>query len=186
MKKPDSIEFWANAPNMITLGRMVLVPAVVAAIASRYWLLAFCLFVVAGLSDALDGWLAKRFDLRTELGAYIDPLADKALLASIYAALAWRGVAPVSLAVLIVFRDVMIVGAVMVSWLLQKPVTIRPLFISKANTVAQIAFAAAILGAESFSFELSSWFVIGLYGVAALTLASLAAYLSSWLSHMSV
>jgi cardiolipin synthase len=185
MQKKESIELWANAPNLITLGRMVLVPAVVAAIASRFWTLAFALFLIAGLSDALDGWLAKRFDLRTELGAYLDPLADKALLASIYASLAWEGIAPVSLAVLVVFRDVMIVGAVMVSWLLQKPVRIRPLFISKANTAAQIVFAAAVLGAESFAIGLTSWFDIGLYGVAALTLASLAAYLSRWLSHMN-
>ena len=74
----------ASLPNLISLGRLVLVPIIVALIVQPEWWLAFLLFVVAGISDAVDGWLAKRFDLRTEVGAYLDPIADKALLVSIY------------------------------------------------------------------------------------------------------
>ena len=174
-----------SLPNLITLGRLVLVPAVITMIASDQWVGAFACFLVAGISDGIDGWLAKRFHLRTELGAYLDPLADKALLISIYVSLAWVHVAPVSLAVLVVFRDVMIIGAVIVSWVLGNPVEIRPLFISKANTTVQIVFAAGVLAAESFSIQLGPIFQISVYIVAALTLASAAAYLSQWLRHMS-
>ena len=185
MSKKVQFNLFRSLPNLITLGRLVLVPAVVAMIAAGDWEFAFAGFVVAGASDGVDGWLAKRFNLRTELGAYLDPLADKALLMSIYISLAWVDVAPVSLAVLVVFRDVMIIGAVIVSWVMENPVAIRPLLVSKANTVVQIAFAAVVLAAKTFSISLGLWFSICIYAVAALTLASLAAYLSQWLKHMS-
>ena len=76
-----------SIPNLITLGRIILVPAVVWAIISGEMLVAFALFLVAGISDAVDGFLAKRFHMASELGAYLDPLADKALIVSIYVAL---------------------------------------------------------------------------------------------------
>jgi cardiolipin synthase (CMP-forming) len=185
MSKTVGSNLFRNLPNLITVGRLVLVPAVVAAIDMRYWTLAFVGFLVAGVSDGVDGWLAKRFSLRTELGAYLDPLADKALLVSIWAALAWVGTAPVSLVVFIVFRDVMIVGAVIVSWVMDQPVAIRPLLVSKATTALQITVAAAALAAKSFAVPLGTWFTVCGYAVAALTVASLAAYLSQWLKHMS-
>lgn len=183
-KQTDSALF-RNLPNLITLGRLVLVPAVIAMIASYQWPAAFGGFLIAGVSDGVDGWLAKRFALRTELGAYLDPLADKALLISIFVALAWIQVIPVSLAVLVAFRDVMIIGAVIVSWVMSNPVEIRPLFISKANTALQISFAAGVLAAKSFAMPLGPWFQACIYLVAALTLASAAAYLTQWLKHMS-
>ena len=185
MVKHPSRGVLRHAPNLITVGRIVLAPIVVASIAGESWTLAFAGFVLAGISDAVDGWLAKRFGLGTELGAYLDPLADKALLVSIYVALAWVGAVPVWLAVMIVFRDVMIVGAVIVSWVMGNPVLIRPLLVSKANTAAQIVFAACILAAMSFAFSLAPWAAPLAALVAALTLASLAAYLLQWLKHMS-
>lgn len=177
---------FASLPNLISLGRLVLVPIIVTLIVQPEWELAFALFVVAGVSDAVDGWLAKRFDLRSELGSYLDPLADKALLVSIYVSLAIVGVLPSAIAILVVSRDVMIVGAVMVSWVLDKPVAIRPLLVSKLNTLAQIAFASAVLAAKAFSLPLGLWFTISLYVVAALTLASAAAYLTQWVRHMEL
>ena len=74
---------YTSLPNLITLGRLVLVPVVIAMISAQRWEVACVIFVLAGVSDAVDGWLAKTFDLRTELGAYLDPVADKALLMSI-------------------------------------------------------------------------------------------------------
>ena len=109
-------------------------------------LLAFIVFVIAGVSDAIDGFLAKRFDMATELGAYLDPLADKALLVSIYVTLAMLGKMPAWLTIVVVSRDIMIVGAIVLSWVLGKPVTIRPLRVSKLNTAAQIVLAALVLG----------------------------------------
>jgi len=177
--------FLASLPNLITLGRLILVPLVIAMISNGRWLEAFVVFLIAGVSDAVDGFVAKRFDLRTELGAYLDPVADKALLVSIYVALALAQVVPGTLAIFVVARDIMIVGAVIISWVLHKPIAIRPLLISKLNTTAQIAFAAAVLGAKAFRLDLGLWFNASIALVAALTVASTAAYLKHWLDHMS-
>jgi len=171
-------------PNLITIGRLVLVPFVVAMIVQKDWDLAFFAFVLAGLSDAVDGYVARRFDLRSDLGAYLDAIADKALLVSIYVTLAIVGVIPSWLAIVVVSRDIMIVGAIVLSWLLDKPVPIRPLFLSKLNTTAQIAFAAFILGAAAFDLMLGGLVSPLSFGVAALTAASAAAYLAQWLDHM--
>jgi cardiolipin synthase len=183
-----------NIPNLITVMRLMLVPVAVVMIAAQAWGWAFAAFAVAGLSDGLDGFIARRFDVRSELGAYLDALADKALLMSIFIALALSHVLPVWIAILVVARDLMILGAVIVSWFLDKPVQIRPLWISKLNTAAQITFAGAALAAMAFG-DLKGimafgdlkgiWFEPMLYGVMALTLASTAAYLTQWLRHMS-
>jgi cardiolipin synthase len=175
---------FAMIPNLITIGRLVRVPFVVAMIVQKDWDLAFFAFVLAGLSDAVDGFIARRFDLRSDLGAYLDAIADKALLVSIYVTLAIVGVIPSWLAIVVVFRDIMIVGAIVLSWLMDNPVPIRPLFLSKLNTTAQIAFAALILGASAFDFALIDWIGTLSFGVAALTAASAAAYLAQWLGHM--
>jgi len=176
---------FANLPNLITLARLLLTPLVVNMIVAHRFVAAFVIFVVAGVSDGIDGFIAKRFDLRTELGAYLDPLADKALLASIYITLAVIGALTPAIAILVVSRDLMILFAVVVSWLMDKPVEIRPVFVSKFNTVAQIAFAALLLGARAFGFEVV--FVQEVLGwvVACSTLASGAVYIAQWLEHMS-
>ena len=174
----------AMIPNLITIGRLVLVPFVVAMIVQKDWDFAFFAFVVAGISDGVDGYIARRFDLRSDLGAYLDAIADKALLVSIYVTLAIVGVIPSWLAIVVVSRDIMIVGAIVLSWLLDKPVPIRPLFLSKLNTTSQIAFAALILGTAAFDLVLGSWISPLSFAVAALTAASAAAYLAQWLDHM--
>ncbi|MDB5571731.1 MAG: CDP-alcohol phosphatidyltransferase [Hyphomicrobiales bacterium] len=177
---------FASLPNLISLGRLILVPVVIVLILQPAWGAAFVVFLVAGVSDAVDGWLAKRFNLRSELGSYLDPLADKALLMSIYISLAAVGVLPAAIAIIVVARDLMIMGAVMVSWVMDKPVVIRPLLVSKLNTLVQIALATAVLFAKAAQWELGLWFVAMLYLVATLTLASAAAYLTQWLRHMDI
>ena len=144
---------FANLPNLITLVRLLLTPMAVTMIVSQRFVAAFLIFVAAGASDAVDGFIARRFDLRSELGSYLDPLADKALVNSMYIALAMIGVVWPALAILVVSRDLMILAAVLVSWLLGKPVAIRPVWISKFNTLAQIAFAALALGARAFGYD---------------------------------
>ena len=98
-----------SIPNIITLGRILLVPVIVWAIASGQMAIAFVLFIIAGVSDAVDGFLAKRFNMASEIGALLDPLADKALLVSIYVALGISGAVPRWLVILVVSRDIMIV-----------------------------------------------------------------------------
>ncbi len=174
-----------NIPNLITLGRILLVPVIVWAIGSGQLTIAFLLFLVAGLSDAVDGFLAKHFNMQTELGALLDPIADKALLVSIYVALGIAGEIPRWLVILVVSRDIMIVGAVIVSWLVDRPIPMKPLMVSKLNTVVQVLFAALVLAALGFGFGLEPWNWVFMGLVATLTLLSVAAYLREWVRHMN-
>jgi cardiolipin synthase (CMP-forming) len=174
-----------SIPNLITLGRILLVPIVVWAIASGAMWIAFVLFLGAGLSDAVDGYLAKRFNMTTELGAYLDPLADKALIVSIYITLGIYGLIPGWLVILVVSRDIMIVGAVMLSWLVGTPVKVKPLLVSKLNTAAQIVFACVVLGTLGFAYPLPKVSMVLMALVAALTLLSVAAYVAEWVRHMN-
>jgi cardiolipin synthase len=172
-------------PNLITILRLMLVPLVVLMIVQGRLQTAFVLFVVAGISDAVDGAIARRFNMKSELGAYLDPLADKALIVSIYVALAITNVIPAWLTILVVARDIMIVSAVIISWVMDKPVEIAPIIVSKLNTGAQIAFAALVLGARGFDYAGGPAFEVAQVGVATLTLASMGAYLALWFRHMS-
>ena len=174
-----------NIPNLITLGRILLVPVVVWAIMTGEMRIAFLLFLAAGISDAVDGFLAKRFHMKSELGAYLDPLADKALIVSIYISLGIATALPIFLVILVVSRDIMIVSAFLLSLLVGKPMPIRPLMVSKANTAAQIVLAVLVLAEQAFSFNvaLASQLMIAL--VAILTLLSIAFYLAEWVRHMN-
>ena len=175
-----------SIPNLITLGRVILVPVV-------FWLLltgelkaAFLTFVVAGISDAVDGFLAKRFKWETELGAYLDPLADKLLIVCIFIALGVTNRLPSWLVITVVSRDVLIVIAVVLSWLLDHPTPMKPLAVSKINTVAQIVLAGTVLADEAFELRLNGPVQLLTLVVAATTVASLVAYLRIWLRHMTV
>lgn len=172
-------------PNLITIARLILVPLVIVMIVNARWDAAFFLFVAAGVSDAIDGFIARRFDMRSELGAYLDPVADKALIVSLYITLAIVGIIPVWLVIVVVSRDLMIITAVILSWLMAKPVTIAPIVVSKLNTAAQIVFAALVLGSKSFGIEVGAAMPAAQIVVAALTLASMGAYLALWLRHMA-
>ncbi len=146
---------------------------------------AFVLFLVAGVSDAVDGFLAKRFDMTSELGAYLDPLADKTLIVSIYVALGIAGTIPYWLVILVVSRDIMIVGAVMLSRLVGSPLKVKPLLVSKLNTVAQIVLACVVLGALSFEVGAEPLLDVLMAVVTVTTLLSIAAYVREWVRHMN-
>lgn len=174
-----------SIPNIITLGRILLVPIVVWAISQGLMWLAFVLFLAAGVSDAVDGFLAKRFNMTTVLGAYLDPLADKALIVSIYVTLGVNGLIPRWLVILVVSRDILIIGGIMLSWVMGSPLKIKPLLVSKLNTVAQIAFACTVLASLGFHFEIPLLTLLLTGLVAALTLLSVAAYVAEWVRHMN-
>ncbi len=174
-----------SIPNFITLFRIILVPVVFWLVVSERPGLAFVAFVIAGISDAIDGYLAKRYHWESELGAYLDPLADKLLIVSIFVALGVQGDLPSWLVIAVVSRDLLIVAAVLLSWVLGKPVRIAPLMVSKANTLAQIVLASVVLANLAFGLGWDVAITILVWTVAALTLASLAAYLRLWLEHMS-
>jgi cardiolipin synthase len=172
-------------PNLITILRLILVPVVVVMIDQGRWGAAFALFALAGVSDGVDGFIARRFNMRTEFGAYIDPLADKALLVSIYVSLSVAGVLPGWVAIIVVSRDIMIFAAILVSRLMDRPMEIRPLVISKLNTAAQIAFAGLLLGTMAFGMGTSHLLDWGSWFVVVLTVVSAGAYLARWLRHMA-
>jgi len=172
-------------PNLISVFRLLIVPIVIVMILEDRWLAAFVLFLVAGVSDGIDGWIARRFDMRSELGAVIDPLADKAMLVSVYVTLAVVGALEEWLVVLVVSRDVMIVLAYVVSWIMARPIPAKPIFASKVNTALLIVYAVTILAANAFGFTLGPLDEILSVGIAVLTVFTLGAYLVMWLRHMS-
>ena len=160
-------------------------PVVIWAITAGEMRIAFALFVAAGISDAVDGFLAKRFGMSTELGAYLDPLADKAMLVSIYIALGIADAIPRWLVILVVSRDIMIVSAVILSWVVDKPVALKPLRVSKLNTVAQILLACVVLAALGFQFNADIAVLLLTALVTVLTLLSVAFYVREWVRHMN-
>lgn len=177
-----------SIPNVITLGRLLVVPVIIVLMLDNSYGLSFILFALAGISDGIDGFIAKRFDQATRLGAYLDPIADKALLVSIYIALGYQDHIEIWLVIVIVSRDLLIIGAVVLSYLVDHPLDISPLMISKANTVAQIAFAGIVLailsqdqmsGAEVIFTPLS-------YVVAVTTVLSGAVYMKGWIQSVAL
>jgi cardiolipin synthase len=174
-----------NIPNLISVVRLLLVPLCVWLMISEAYGWAFITFMTAGASDGIDGYLARRFDWRTKLGAYLDPLADKALLVSVFVTLGFLKLIPSWLAILVVSRDALIVGAVLLSRLMDHPVNVRPLMVSKVNTVAQILFAVAVLGVAALGKPIAHLVDYGGIGVALLTALSGAAYLRAWLRHVA-
>jgi cardiolipin synthase len=174
-----------SLPNLITLGRILLVPVIIWAITSGQMAAAFVLFFIAGLSDAVDGFLAKRFNMQSEIGALLDPLADKCLLVSIYIALAMTADVPRWLVILVVSRDIIIIGAVIVSWLVDRPIPMKPLMVSKLNTVAQVGYAGLVLASLGFGFVFTPFDTILMAIVTVLTLLSVSLYLVEWVRHMN-
>jgi cardiolipin synthase len=169
-----------NLPNLITMGRLLSVPLTIWLILVGHYGIAFGVFVVAGLSDALDGYIAKRFDRRTRLGALLDPIADKALLASVYVTLGLEAQLPSWLVILVVFRDAMIVGGYV---LIQSTAASRqfdPLYISKINTTLQIVLVAFVLARLGLGFGDGPVTVALVTAVAVTTVLSGASYFVRW------
>jgi len=163
-------------PNAITFARLCAVPAAVWLVLQGRLDAAFWVFVAAGISDAVDGWLARVSNSRSRLGAILDPVADKALLVSIYVTLAAVGVLPDWLAILVVFRDLLIVGGVLVLYVLGQPPTIQPNLLSKANTALQITLAAAALLVAGYGLSAGGLIELLVLATAATTFASGAVY----------
>jgi cardiolipin synthase (CMP-forming) len=166
-----------SAPNVISIGRLLAVPLAVWLIVTDRMQLAFWVFVCAGVSDGLDGFIAKRFNRRTVLGAYLDPLADKALLVAVYVALGYARHLPDWLVILVVFRDLAIIGGALLLYMLGQSLKVAPLMISKFNTFAQVLLAAVVLAEIGFGLPGQLYSNLLVYVVGATTLISGIAYL---------
>lgn len=139
-------------PNAISLMRIALVPPTLYLIINGEYGWAMLLFWVAGASDGIDGYLAVRFDWGSRLGALLDPIADKLLVAGMFITLAYTGHIPVWLATIVIFRDVVIIGGATAYNFIVKPVPGEPTRISKINTVLQMLYLLFVLSRAAFGW----------------------------------
>jgi len=179
-RQAASIWLELNLPNLITLGRLLSVPLAVWLIIEARYGVAFWIFVGAGISDALDGYIAKRFDRRTRLGALLDPIADKALLVGVYVTLGIAGQLPHWLVILVVLRDVLILGGFALIQATAAPQHLGPLFVSKVNTSVQIALVGFVLARLGLGIDEGTVTPILIAAAALTTVLSGLSYLLRW------
>ncbi len=146
-------------PNVITALRILLVAPIAVALAHRQLLAAIVLFGIAAISDLADGFLAKRFAWQSELGAVLDPAADKLLLATVFITLAYLGLVPLWLMAAAVARDAVIVLGALLYRLCFGVLNVRPSVVSKFNTLCQAGFIMAVVGRAEFSIP-PAWMVM--------------------------
>ncbi len=181
---PERQVFHLTLPNFITIARLIGVPLIVWLMIADRFHAAMLLFVLAGVTDAADGFIAKRFNARSVLGAYLDPVADKALLVSVFVTLGFKGVLPAWLIVLVVSRDLFIIGALLLAYVLGSPMAVKPLWVSKVNTVAQIVLIGFVLADRAGLHLFEPLIDLMIVVVAVLTVASAGGYLVGWVRHM--
>lgn len=142
-----------NIPNLLTLLRILLVPLIVILLMDGAYLPALLVFLFAGITDGLDGFLARVLDQKTVLGAYLDPLADKALITSSFVTLSILGSIPGWLTVLVITRDLMILVGISLLALLSIPFEIHPVAVSKLTTAFQIFTVFMVLLMKNIAWE---------------------------------
>ena len=170
-----------SIPNLISLARLMAVPVMIYLILNGYYFGAFWLFVAAGVSDAVDGYIAKQLGQATILGSFLDPLADKALLVGVYITLGQENLLPSWLVIMVVFRDLVIIGGVVLLHISTNSVKMKPLIVSKINTAAQILLVAIVLANLAFpQFVWSDFVLVLVYIVTVTTFASGGAYIVRW------
>jgi cardiolipin synthase len=167
-------------PNLLTLARIAMVPFLIVLLQDGEYLMSLIVFLVAGITDGLDGYIAKRYDAESELGAILDPLADKALLVSSYIMLSILELIPFWLMVVVVFRDVIIVCGYLIMVLFFGSVEMHPLKISKLNTVLQIVLIVIVLAAAAGASSLLGVLGVLSYAVLVSSVLSGAAYVYIW------
>ena len=165
-----------NLPNMMTLLRVLLIPVFVIFIINKAFEWALITFALAGITDGIDGLIARITHQRTELGAYLDPIADKLLLIAAYVTLAIIEILPGWLAVIVVTRDVIILLGLLVLILLNYHPKIQPSFVSKVTTFFQISTILLVFMAD-YAFVFKQLSVIAIYGTALFTIISGSHYL---------
>ncbi len=168
-----------TVPNLITSLRIILVPIFIIYLINDNLLSALIVFILAGVSDAADGLIARVFNQKTKLGAILDPIADKILLNAAFVVLAIQGIIPSWLTVIIISRDILIMLAVLILWLNQENFAMKPAFISKATTCLQLATVFCILSAGYFPFldQINTYLF---WATALLTVSSFLHYLRQW------
>ncbi len=177
---PEGMKEAATLPNAISLLRLLAVPLMLWLLLDGNYGPAFWLFLVASVSDGVDGYIAKRFNSRSVVGSYLDPLADKALLMGVYVTLGLAGYLPMWLIVLAIFRDLMIVGGAALFLGLTGRLEMQPLMSGKLNTLAQILLAGVVLAGLGLGIPLATATTALVYFVAATVVFSGGCYLVVW------
>lgn len=170
----------SDIPNIITVFRFLLVPPLVLLLLQEQFGLALLIFGVAGFSDGLDGFLAKRFNWASRLGALMDPLADKLLLVSSFITLGWLQRIPLWLVCVVILRDLVIVGGALVYNFRIERLEAAPSMVSKLNTVTQIVLVLAVLLSQVVTGVPYLWMDVLLYCVMVTTLWSGFDYVWRW------
>ena len=160
-----------NLPNIITLTRVLLIPVFVIFIINKSFMEALITFAIAGVTDGIDGLIARVIHQRTELGAYLDPIADKLLLISAFITLAIIEIIPSWLAVIVITRDVIILVGILVMFLTSHHPKIDPSFVSKITTTFQICTILLVLIGEHY-YILKGFLTVAIYSTAFLTILS--------------
>ncbi|MDA0305502.1 MAG: CDP-alcohol phosphatidyltransferase family protein [Proteobacteria bacterium] len=169
-----------NIANLITLGRLFSVPVVVWLILSDQLMVGFWVFFVAAISDGIDGAVAKYISGETVFGSYLDPLADKALLVSAFLSLGHDGYIATWLVILVVFRDLLIIGGATLFQTVTRSLDMKPLLISKINTFMQLVLVTVVLWAAAYDIQGGIIIAVLGYIVGATTFLSGAAYVITW------
>lgn len=170
---------YVNIPNMISLGRLFLAPIFVWLIATEQYKETFYLCLIAGVSDILDGMLARILGDQTKLGKYLDPIADKVLLVTLYITMGVYHLVPLWLVILVVFRDFLIIGGALMVLIFDVKFNIRPIMISKFNTLLQLVLVLAVFS-HAMGYDIDIYLNY-LYLLTALTtFISGAAYVWIW------
>ena len=169
-----------DIPNLITGLRLLLAVPIVWLLLEERYREALLLFVIAGISDLVDGFLAKNYGWTSKLGSILDPLADKLLLVGTLLVLGWQGEVPVWLVSLAVGRDVMLVSLAVGYHYMIEPVKAEPLLISKLNTLLQLALVAVVLFSKAVLALPEALLILLIYGAGLTTLWSGCAYLWEW------
>lgn len=172
-------------PNLISLARLLSVPLIAWLLLSDYVVAAFFVCVIAGLSDMLDGFVARLLKTPSTVGAYLDPLADKALLVGMFILLGYMHEVELWLVLLVVFRDFLIIGGTLLLFIFNKSFAVKPLFISKVNTLLQIGLVVWILGDLAFKLEQPIVKDLLAYTVMITTVFSGIAYVLLWLRYFA-
>jgi len=169
-----------DLPNLITVFRFLLVPPVVMLLLQGRFGSALLVFAIAGFSDALDGYLAKRYHWTSRMGALLDPLADKLLLVSSFVTLGWLGLIPLWLVGLVILRDLVIVTGAVVYHMRIEQLEAEPSLVSKLNTFTQIVLILAIMFTQAFQKLPALWPEVLLYSVLVTTVWSGFDYVWTW------
>lgn len=169
-----------HIPNVLSILRILMIPLAMVELVRENHLTAMAIMAVAGITDGLDGYLARRFEWRTRLGAILDPLADKFLMMASYVTLGYLGHIPLWLSLLVVGRDVVIMAGAVAYYRLSDHLEMAPTVLSKANTALQVGLVVIVVGALA-GLPVPAWALAGVvWLVATFTLASGLHYVWLW------